>query len=406
MKKLIALFLSLLMAMSLCAFAGCDFIEDDSSSDSSSISEDEGKVELMGIQATVNTELKAPSTQKISALSLTSSYTNLNVKPMHNDDELLDKTDDYLAIFKDQTIINFTIKLNNPYDFYIMDFRLAADDEEVEYYTTEGTWKSIKDRDIRWMGSDNETCTYQLRLLSPDATPSNIRIKWMYYSDKRDGRNKFTVNLNNKERYTIYKVDSDIKNTAVKFYDVINPLDGLNADRTAQLPIRFKIGAIDGASIEKVWLINGYDKNEVTAGEDGYFEGAGTISVEYSYNVKKNVTIKSKVTLSIGTLSITYPNKTSFIGKIESLGNKNFYYIYIGMDGFGTPLYTERPTMGFEYLPVGENNFYMDWKNEILVLEVPEGKDESWCQKQTFVYLGNEFNVGLLANKKYGKFAR
>ena len=59
-----------------------------------------------------------------------------------------------------------------------------------------------------------------------------------------------------------------------------------------------------------------------------------------------------------------------------------------------------------DILPVGENNFYMDWKNEILVLEVPEGKDESWCQKQTFVYLGNEFNVGLLANKKYGKFAR
>ena len=33
--------------------------------------------------------------------------------------------------------------------------------------------------------------------------------------------------------------------------------------------------------------------------------------------------------------------------------------------------------MGFEYLPVRENNFYMDWKNDILVLEVPEGKDEA-----------------------------
>lgn len=402
MKKLIALFLSLLMAIALCAFAGCDFVEDDSSSDSSSISEDEGKVELMGIQATVNTELKAPSTQKISALSLTSFYNNFNTTPL--DDDILSNTD-YLAIFKDQTIINFTIKLNNPYDYYIMDFRLSADDEEVEYYTTEGTWKSIKDRDIRWMGSDNETCTYQLRLLSPDSTPSNIRIKWMYYSDKRDGRNKFAVNLNNRERYTIYKVDSDIKNTAVRFYDVINPLDGLNADRTAQLPIKFKIGAIDGAKIEKV-MISGA---EGVANENGEYTRPGTsggVSVEYSYNVKKNVTIKSKITLAIGTLSISYPNKTSFIGKIESLGNKNFYYIHISMDGFGTPLYTERPIMGFEYLPVGENNFYMDWKNEILVLEVPEGKDEAWCQEQTFVYLGNEFNVGLLANKKYGEFAR
>ena len=105
MKKLIALFLSLLMAISLCAFAGCDFVEDDSSSDSSSISEDEGKVELMGIQATVNTELKAPSTQKISTLSFTSFYNNFNTTPL--DDDILSNTD-YLAIFKDQTIINFT----------------------------------------------------------------------------------------------------------------------------------------------------------------------------------------------------------------------------------------------------------------------------------------------------------
>ena len=403
MKKLIALFLSLLMAMSLCAFAGCDFVEDDSSSDSSSISEDEGKVELMGIQATVNTELKAPSTQKKSALSLTSFYNNFNTTSL--DDDILSNTD-YLAIFKDQTIINFTIKLNNPYDYYIMDFRLSADDEEVEYYTTEGTWKSIKDRDIRWMGSDNETCTYQLRLLSPDSTPSNIRIKWMYYSDKRDGRNKFAVNLNNRERYTIYKVDSDIKNTAVRFYDVINPLDGLNADRTAQLPIKFKIGAIDGAKIEKVWQYKLTEKVDLEPKEDGNFEVGGSLFVEYSYNIKKNVTIKSKLNIMLSFLTISYPNKTSFIGKIESLGNKNFYYIYINMQGFGTPSWADRETMGFEYLPVGENNFYMDWKNKTLVMEVPEGKDEAWCQEQTFVYLGNEFNVGLLANKKYGEFAR
>ena len=88
MKKLLALLLSLLMATSLCIFAGCEivFITDDSSSDSSSdssnnssddsssTSEDAGKVDLIGISASVNTEVKAQSTQKTSALSLTLSY--------------------------------------------------------------------------------------------------------------------------------------------------------------------------------------------------------------------------------------------------------------------------------------------------------------------------------------------
>ena len=414
MKKLLALLLSLLMATSLCIFAGCEivFVTDDSSSDSSSdssnnssddsssTSEDAGKVDLIGISASVNTEVKAQSTQKTSALSLTSSYTNLNVKPMHNNDELLDNVD-YLAIFKDQTIINFTIKLNNPYDYYIMDFRLVAENEEVEYYTSEKTWKPIKDRDIRWMGSDNETCTYILKLPTPDATPSNIRIKWMYYSDKHDGRNKFAVNLNNRERYTIYKVDSEVRWTTVKFMDVKNPI--CVSDDSFEFPVEFKINLEDGGHIDKVYARLETGNNTIEPNEDGIYKSTFRIFIDYSYT-KGNVTIKTTKPVYLDNLQIGYPDETPAIKVFEEYDNKEYFAMKIRLQGFGCPTGADEliPTK-FAYKG---NNFIIDWTNNYILLELPEGKDEAWCREQEIEILGNILNVGKLADMKYGFYAR
>lgn len=44
---------------------------------------------------------------------------------------------DYTFIFKSQTTINFDIKLNNPKNYYIMDFKLTCDEEQIEYYDKE-----------------------------------------------------------------------------------------------------------------------------------------------------------------------------------------------------------------------------------------------------------------------------
>lgn len=41
---------------------------------------------------------------------------------------------DYTFIFKSQTTINFDIKLNNPKNYYIMDFKLTCDEEDIQYY--------------------------------------------------------------------------------------------------------------------------------------------------------------------------------------------------------------------------------------------------------------------------------
>ncbi len=51
------------------------------------------------------------------------------------------------------------------------------------------------------------------------------------------------------------------------------------------------------------------------------------------------------------------------------------------------------------------NHFIMKWKSNLLYLEVPEGKDEAWCREQEFELLGNVFNVGKLADQKYGRYA-
>ena len=47
----------------------------------------------------------------------------------------------------------------------------------------------------------------------------------------------------------------------------------------------------------------------------------------------------------------------------------------------------------------------MEWESNFLYLEVPEGKDEAWCREQEFELLGNVFNVGKLADRKYGRYA-
>ena len=252
------------MIISSCLLTGCfDDIDDSTSnatSESTSENADANKVSLLGIQASVNEDKSLQqSIKKSPAASLLSTYTTTpeiqTMSNTHSGDELLENDGGYLSIFKSQTIINFTIKLNNPYDYYILDFRLGADDEEVEYYTSEKTWKSIADRDIRWMGSDNATCTYILRLSSPDATPSKIRIKWMYYTDKHDGRNRFAVNMNNKDKYTIYKFDESIKDESVKVNIIKNPLDGKD-DNGKKSPIEFNMTLKDGVAIDKVYFWN------------------------------------------------------------------------------------------------------------------------------------------------------
>ena len=423
MKKILALIICLIMIISSCLLTGCfDDIDDSTSnatSESTSENADANKVSLLGIQASVHEGALPQSAQNSPAASLLSTYTTTpeiqTMSNTHSGDELLENDGGYLSIFKSQTIINFTIRLNNPYDYYILDFRLGADDEEVEYYTSEKTWKSIADRDIRWMGSDNATCTYILKLSSPDATPSKIRIKWMYYTDKHNGRNRFAVNMNNKDKYTIYKFDESIKDGAITFADLKNPLNGKTPDGNERAYMSFKMVLKKGVTIDRLYTYNPYTEiyTDYEIREDGIYNDVKFNYVDYSYT-ERNVTIKmKKVLIAYNYLAIFYlGSKPEIITEevfdevSQETKTKRYFTIRMQINGFGIPTDIEKPTAeSWDKIYKG-NHFIMKWKSNTLYLEVPEGKDEAWCREQEFELLGNIFNVGKLADRKYGSNAR
>lgn len=427
MKKILALIICLIMIISSCLLTGCfDDIDDSTSnatSESTSENADANKVSLLGIQASVHEGALPQSAQNSPAASLLSTYTTApEIQTLSNahssDDELLENNGGYLSIFKSQTIINFTIKLNNPYDYYILDFRLGADDEEVEYYTSEKTWKSIADRDIRWMGSDNATCTYILKLSNPETTVSKIRIKWMYYTDKHDGRNRFAVNMNNKDRYTIYKFDESIKDGAITFTDIKNPLDRRTPDGTERANMSFKMVLKKGVSIDRLYNYNySTDKYiDYEIREDGVYTDVKFNFVDYSYT-ERNITIKMKrVPIADRYFTIFYPlypnikpeiiTEEIFNEETQTHETKRYFIMLLEFNGLGIPTDSEKLTAEPWDITYKGNHFIMKWDSNLLYLEVPEGKDEAWCREQEFELLGNIFNVGKLADMKYGSNAR
>lgn len=187
---------------------------------------------------------------------------------------------DYTFIFKSQTTINFDIKLNNPKNYYIMDFKLTCNEEQIEYYDKEmEKWTSINDIWIRWSGSNNQESRYRLRLPNPEISPDKIKISEMYYSDRTDGTNKTAVNMNNKETYTVYKVEDDLVVT-----------ETVSNSREKYV---FKIAKKEGAEI-KSFTVAGVDYMD-RINDEGLYEmtNNGKIVVEYERK-NGNVTYKGK----------------------------------------------------------------------------------------------------------------
>lgn len=132
-------------------------------------------------------------------------------------------------IYKTQTTIYFTINLTNPKNYYILDFKLSTDNPDDKIQVKQGSHYSyINDPNtfIRWdEASDrigNHQATFEIVLPSPEISPSVIKISEMYYSDRNDGTNKTAVNMNNKDVFTVYKVDKtfefvDRRNSTTEF---------------------------------------------------------------------------------------------------------------------------------------------------------------------------------------------
>lgn len=279
MKKILSTIIAVIMLLcSISAITGCK------NNDNSNNNNSEAEVVLDKVSAAAYQE-PSVKPQKMAAL-------NLSEKPTDNsENESADNSEsespdvsadipDYTFIFKSQTTINFDIKLNNPKNYYIMDFKLTCDEEQIEYYDKEmEKWTPINDIWIRWSGSNNQESRYRLRLPNPEISPDKIKISEMYYSDRTDGTNKTAVNMNNKETYTVYKVEDDlvvtetISNSREKYVFRMNQKEGV------------EIKSFTVAGVDYMDRINDEGLYEMT--------NNGKIVVEYERK-NGNVTYKGK----------------------------------------------------------------------------------------------------------------
>lgn len=220
---------------------------------------------------------------------------------------------DYTFIFKSQTTINFDIKLNNPKNYYIMDFKLTCDEEQIEYYDKEmEKWTPINDIWIRWSGSNNQESRYRLRLHNPEISPDKIKISEMYYSDRTDGTNKTAVNMNNKETYTVYKVEDDlvvtetVSNSCEKYIFKMAKKEGV------------EIKSFTVADVDYMDRINDEGLYEMTSN--------GKIVVEYERK-NGNVTYKGKYEKDIELVNIVIKERKGEWA-VESVNGTDIFDLY------------------------------------------------------------------------------
>lgn len=287
-------------------------------------------------------------------------------------------TPDYTFIFKSQTTINFDIKLNNPKNYYIMDFKLTCDEENIQYYDEKmEKWTPINDIWIRWSGSNNQESRYRLRLPNPEISPDKIKISEMYYSDRTDGTNKTAVNMNNKETYTVYKVEDDL---------VVTETVSNSCEKYI-----FKMAKKEGVEI-KSFTVAGVDYMDRINAEGLYeMTSNGKIVVEYERK-NGNVTYKGKVEKDIELIEFHINNYWKESGK--GLANIDYETGNIVLEFYITG--TDSETV--PYLK-GEN--IDNIKLQIITTKGEErfnfygikNLDEEWLKTHYIVIAGKEYNI-------------
>lgn len=247
---------------------------------------------------------------------------------------------DYTFIFKSQTTINFDIKLNNPKNYYIMDFKLTCEEEQIEYYDKEmEKWTPINDIWIRWSGSNNQESRYRLRLPNPEISPDKIKISEMYYSDRTDGTNKTAVNMNNKETYTVYKVEDDL---------VVTETVSNSCEKYV-----FKMAKKEGVEI-KSFTVAGVDYMDRINAEGLYeMTSNGKIVVEYERR-NGNVTYKGKYERDIELVNIVIKERKGEWA-VESVNGTDIFDLYkIIIE------YTYKYNLGIKYELKNNNKSYLE----------------------------------------------
>lgn len=208
----------------------------------------------------------------------------------------LDVGENYTIIYKTETTIYFTINLSNPKNYYIMDFRLTCSERGAAIRQGDGYASLESQPYIRWdeavsrMG--NTRATYEIELSDPNTSPTSIRILDMYYSDRSDGSNKTAVNMNNKDVYTVYKVDQ---------LQMKNRQNGFDS---------FKFSLYEGSATNIEVSLDGKKYEADTAGV--YAVPSGKLEIKFTYETEKHVRT-DVYTEDIKTLYINFGYLDSYI---------------------------------------------------------------------------------------------
>lgn len=216
----------------------------------------------------------------------------------------------------------------------------------------------------------------------------------MYYSDRRDGTNKTAVNLNNKETYTIYKVDDNVKNNLMSVKNVKNTIYCKE--------IEFELEVNDKVKIDRIYT---YETGNITP-ENNIYKVVSNVGlfIDYSYYLSENVILKGTKNYGLDSLQIDFKGPSPLV-KSMKIGNDEKYYNYyclnnIQIGGFGMPEnywetneYTKTTLVGYD------SEVYIAWKEEIIFIKIPDGKNAEWCKEQNFTLFGQELNIGNLTKQ-------
>ena len=114
--------------------------------------------------------------------------------------------DQAIVMFDNNEYLSVTIKLDNPYEYYICDFYMNCTSPNAEILV-DGEWQPIDGlTKIRWTGNTNRLATYTVRL--PDAeSGGNLTITDMRYLNKKE----VSVDMSEKNVATIYKMETPVK---------------------------------------------------------------------------------------------------------------------------------------------------------------------------------------------------